>query len=130
MKCAYHYCKKEVETKYCSRACLNKHAVDKRRQKIKFMAIKYKGGCCSRCGYNKCTAALEFHHRNKNEKSFDINLARTRSWDKIQAELDKCDMVCANCHREIEWEELAKTKPRFEFDDEVFFRIYKQCTTT
>lgn len=37
------------------------------------MAIDYKGGKCSVCGYNKCRAALEFHHTNPNEKDFGIS---------------------------------------------------------
>jgi hypothetical protein len=37
------------------------------------MAIAYKGGECSICGYNKCVAALEFHHLNPSEKDFTIS---------------------------------------------------------
>lgn len=76
-------------------------AVVKRRQKIKEMSIEYKGGCCQKCGYNKCNAALEFHHLDPNEKDFGIGSYTVLSWDKIKEELDKCILVCANCHREI-----------------------------
>ena len=75
-------------------------AVSKRRKKIKQMAIDYKGGQCSLCGYDKCPDALEFHH----EGSKDFGLAAsglTRSWDKTRQELEKCTLVCSNCHREI-----------------------------
>ena len=77
-------------------------AVSKRRRKIKVMSIEYKGGKCQVCGYNKCQAALELHHLNKSEKNFGIgDKGYTRSWEKVRAELDKCILLCASCHREI-----------------------------
>lgn len=76
-------------------------AVQKRRVKVKKMAIDYKGGCCSKCGYNKCESALEFHHLDPSEKDFGIgSKGYTRSWEKVKKELDKCVLLCANCHRE------------------------------
>ncbi|MBI2337378.1 MAG: hypothetical protein HYU97_11525 [Deltaproteobacteria bacterium] len=77
-------------------------AVAKRRKKIREMAIDYKGGCCRSCGYNKCPEALEFHHLDPSEKDFAISqYGHSRSWERVQRELDKCVMLCANCHREI-----------------------------
>ena len=63
-------------------------------------AIQYLGGACIKCGYNKCYAALEFHHRNPSNKDVSWTKLRLRSWDKVLKELDKCDLLCANCHRE------------------------------
>lgn len=81
--------------------CIVEH-VQRRRKKLKEKAIYYKGGKCEICGYNKCLAALEFHHLNPNEKEFGIgSKGYTRSWEKIKMELDKCILVCANCHREL-----------------------------
>src|SRR5579862_1057396 len=78
-------------------------AVTKRRRKIKAMAIAYKGGRCQICGYSKFQGALDLHHLNPKEKSFSIGeKGYTRSWVRVQVELDKCILVCANCHREIE----------------------------
>jgi 5-methylcytosine-specific restriction endonuclease McrA len=77
-------------------------AVKKRRDKLKKMAIEYKGGVCQECGYHKCIGALEFHHLDPNEKDFGISAKGvTRSWEKVKKELDKCILVCSNCHREI-----------------------------
>jgi hypothetical protein len=76
-------------------------AVQRRRDKLKQKAINYKGGKCEKCGYSKCTAALDFHHVEPEHKDFAIAKSGiTRSWDKIKIELDKCILVCANCHRE------------------------------
>ena len=77
----------------------------KRRNLIKNKAVDYKGGKCSKCGYDKCKAALDFHHINPEEKDFTIAKYYNLSWDKIKIELDKCILVCANCHREIHYEE-------------------------
>lgn len=83
------------------RKCLVE-AVQKRRQKVKQMSVEYKGGKCEKCGYNKCIAALDFHHINPNEKEFGISFrGYTRSWEKVKQELDKCMLLCANCHREL-----------------------------
>lgn len=88
--------------KYSDRAEYLKKAVTKRRQKIKMMAVEYKGNECSQCGYKKCIGALEFHHLDPLQKDFGVGRnGASRSWEKTKAELDKCIMVCANCHREI-----------------------------
>ena len=102
-------CKKHGETEHikdCSgrwrcKKCRSE-AVQRKREKLKEDAIKYKGGKCQICGYDKCNGALEFHHLNPSEKDFGIAAkGYTRSWESVKQELDKCIMVCANCHREI-----------------------------
>lgn len=87
---------------YRCKTCM-KEAVIRRRLKLKVMAVEYKDGKCERCSYNKCIAALEFHHLDPSVKSFGIaQKGWTRTWEAMKAELDKCILVCANCHREIE----------------------------
>lgn len=79
-------------------------SVFKRRRKVKELAVEYKGECCQHngCGYNKCIGALEFHHLDPNEKDFSLSSdGYSLSWETIKKELDKCILVCANCHREI-----------------------------
>lgn len=85
-------------------------SVSKRRKELKQMAVAYKGGKCSVCGYDKCIAALGFHHIDPSEKDFGIATSGvTRSWEKLKVELDKCIIVCANCHAEVHHnEELDK----------------------
>jgi len=74
--------------------------VKARRKKIKEKSIEYKGGKCNRCGYNKCVSSLGFHHLNDSKKEFGI-AGNNFSWERIKKELDKCELVCANCHGEI-----------------------------
>ena len=62
--------------------------------------MQYKGCKCERCGYDKNISALEFHHIDSRQKDFSITDTH-RCWEEVKAELDKCILVCANCHREI-----------------------------
>ena len=81
---------------------LNVKRVTNRRKQLKKLAVEYKGGKCVKCNYDKCIDALEFHHLNPDEKDFSIShKGYTMSLEKVQKELDKCILVCANCHREI-----------------------------
>ena len=62
----------------------------------------YKGGQCVCCGYKKTNNALEFHHLNPQEKDFSISSAKFTKFDnRIIEELNKCALVCRNCHAEI-----------------------------
>lgn len=77
-------------------------AVTRKRRKLKKELVEYKGGKCEMCGYNKCIAALEFHHKDPSEKDFSVSHdGCTRGLEKCKKEVDKCILVCANCHREI-----------------------------
>jgi 5-methylcytosine-specific restriction endonuclease McrA len=77
-------------------------AVQRRRNKLKAMALEYKGGQCEICGYSKCSNALVFHHKNPHDKDFGIaHKGYTRAWKKVKSELDKCLLLCANCHAEV-----------------------------
>ena len=88
-------------------------AVQKRRKKIRHMAVEYKGGTCQICGYNRCIEALEFHHKEASGKDFSISeKGYTRSWSKVTQELDKCMILCANCHRELHAQRAASTGNR------------------
>ena len=71
------------------------------RNRTKEKAVEYKGGKCVICGYNRCSSALDFHHIDPSSKDFVISQYSNRSWDIVVNELDKCILVCSNCHREI-----------------------------
>jgi hypothetical protein len=83
------------------------NAVAKRRKKIRQMALDYLGGKCSLCNYNRCEAALDFHHIDEKTKNFGLSQSGlTRSWERTKEELNKCVLLCANCHREIHAEKM------------------------
>lgn len=75
-------------------------AVIQWRQRTKLKLIDYKGGCCQCCGYNKSVRALAFHHIKPLEKDFQIS-ASSKSFETLKVEVDKCVLVCHNCHSEI-----------------------------
>ncbi len=68
------------------------------RRELKREAIDYKGGACEACGYHACERALQFHHRDPSEKEF--SLSGVSSFLKAKPELDKCALLCSNCHAE------------------------------
>ncbi len=70
----------------------------KRRRAI-IDEIKLAAGC-KMCGYNKCAAALEFDHRDPLTKSFAVGAGILKSMKRLLDEIKKCDVLCANCHRE------------------------------
>lgn len=70
------------------------------RKRVKVKLVEYKGGECVKCGYKKCTQALQFHHTNPDEKDFTIS-GKSWSFERLKKEVDKCILVCSNCHTEI-----------------------------
>lgn len=98
----YYKKDKELGTyySYC-KTCLSEISTDGQKDR-KQKAVDYKGGKCVHCGYNKCLAALDFHHLDPNEKDYEPAklFGQNQPWDKIKMELDKCILLCANCHRE------------------------------
>jgi predicted HNH restriction endonuclease len=72
------------------------------RRRLKARAVAYMGDACSGCGRAGHQAIFEFHHRKPSEKEFGITSdGIPRRWGRILAELAKCVMLCANCHREV-----------------------------
>ena len=84
------------------------HAQTLRSFSRKLDLIKLAGGKCQSCGYDKNMAALEFHHKDSNHKdgSLDSRSLANRSIKYIMEEFQKCDLLCANCHREVHHPEL------------------------
>lgn len=95
------------QRKFCSKNCTTLYWTKKRRKMLKKRAVEYKGGKCILCGYSNCIDALEFHHINPEEKEFNLGgrQLKRNNWEKVKRELDKCTLLCANCHRELHWKE-------------------------
>lgn len=105
--------------KYCSSLCrktarvasrrtdqetkeANVKAVISYRKRTKIKAVTYLGGKCKLCGYDKCPEALHFHHIDPKQKDFSVSKSgNTRAWNKVKLEIDKCILLCANCHTEV-----------------------------
>lgn len=75
--------------------------VKKFRHNKKEKAIAYKGGKCVVCGYVRCQRNLAFHHLDPTNKDFNISTKSAWGFERLKKELDKCILVCHNCHGEI-----------------------------
>lgn len=76
---------------------------------VKAELVKYKGGKCEICSYDKCIGAMQFHHKDPKEKEFTIG-RHHRSLDKMKKEADKCMLLCSRCHDEIHWKQHVERR--------------------
>jgi len=94
---------------YC-KPCNKQNTLDRQRA-FKQRCVDYKGGKCEHCGFNKSNVALDFHHTDPTQKDFNISKLRLSSYERnkeqIEGELDKCLLLCKNCHA-LEHERLNK----------------------
>lgn len=111
---------------WCSDNCKSVHSkikkekrLEKAREKSKIAHLKfmsYKEGMgCQICGYKKFGGSLDFHHKDPSQK--EIRIA-AKHWisnsEKIKKELDKCVLLCKNCHHEEHWRMKYKCLPSEE----------------
>jgi hypothetical protein len=75
------------------------HAAPRR---IKQALVDEFGGGCVVCGYDRLLGNLHFHHVDPRQKAFAITMGLGRSLAAYRGEAEKCILVCANCHGEIE----------------------------
>lgn len=95
------------------------------RQKRKQELVNVMGGKCQICGYNKCIAALEFHHCIPDQKKFGLSNGDCRSLEKDLEEAKKCILLCSNCHREVEYYNILTTPSFDEQKANELLDIYK-----
>lgn len=75
------------------------YLTERNLQRVEFLAqIKLERGCAD-CGYNKHAVALDFDHKDGSGKHAAVSQMRCGNMEKLLAEIEKCDVVCANCHR-------------------------------
>jgi len=100
-------------------------AVVRIQKRKKFEAVEKFGGKCVLCGYSKCIAALEFHHL-ENKKEAPSYVIHSWSWERAKVELEKCILVCSNCHREIHSSE-HDNQNKLEFKTKILPWIVLKC---
>ena len=75
------------------------------------------GGRCAACGYDRCFAALQFHHVDPGAKAFALShQGATRGIERARVEARKCVLLCANCHAEVEAGVRVLQAPRGGFE--------------
>ena len=106
LTCEQVFLATDNRAKYCGTKCRNNSPSKKIRtnefqQKRREMinAVKLERGCRI-CGYNAHAAALQFNHI-RGDKSFEISRDPKRAWSAVMSEIDKCEVLCANCHRKF-----------------------------
>lgn len=84
----------------------DKEWVDNKRErgrylarKAKARAVDYMGNRCHDCGLSYPDCVYDFHHLSGDTKVDNPSAILKRNWESAKEELDKCIMVCANCHR-------------------------------
>jgi hypothetical protein len=82
---------------YCKKCLYLLQMIRWNRQKPR--AVQYLGGRCKTCSFTGHPVLFDFDHRDPTAKAFNWNKLRLRRWEAIKAELDKCDLLCAYCHR-------------------------------
>ncbi len=105
LECARHGAVKHVRRRSGGYRCgrCRAEAVSRRRRKVKRLLVEEAGGACRLCGYDRCVAALEFHHVVPSEKRFALShRGVTRSLREARTEARRCVLLCANCHAEVE----------------------------
>lgn len=121
--------KKAQNYSYC-KMCYSILSIQRKR-KFKQICLEYLGGKCHQCGYNKCPAALEFHHIDPSKKDFSISKFQKLLWEKhkdiITTELNKCIILCANCHRETHYDKYSNLEEYVPFKKQKVYKTCKAC---
>jgi len=107
---AYFRCRKHGHTAFYARPeggfrCgrCSSEAVSKRRRSLKRQLVEEAGGRCALCGFDGHPAALQFHHLDPSNKSFHLSEGGlSRGIAQSRAEAEKCVLLCANCHAQVE----------------------------
>lgn len=101
------YTKGKKRTQSMCKICFNSYCSERWTQR-KINAIVYKGSECLDCKISypqEPYVIFDFHHRDPSQKDLDWSKLRLTSNEKIKLELDKCDLLCSNCHRKRHYQE-------------------------
>lgn len=109
-----------LQTKYCGRNCKNTNTNFKHKNyenqkdkgfKNKIKLLNLRGCKCEMCGYNKNSSALCFHHLRDKKFNLDIRHCSNTSWKRLVEELEKCVVLCHNCHMETHHPDHEMVRP-------------------
>lgn len=112
----YIYTRKAGHKHTVCNSCL----ASKRKYHVKKKLVEYKGGKCVECGFVGDAVSFDFHH-TKSNKDFNIAGNYNRTWKILLEEVDKCVLLCSNCHR------VVHSKISFRFKD-TFYNIKNRKT--
>lgn len=99
-------------TRNICKECVKQNEREKYRHKMEEKQEYKQNLSCKKCG-EKRFYLLDFHHRNPKEKDYTISDKSRLSLSQLQNEIDKCDVLCANCHRE--WHYLSQHDSNLEY---------------
>lgn len=99
------------------------------RRRIKIALVQSCGGKCGICNLVFPSYVFEFHHINPKDKKFSLSGGSTIGKDKIANEAKKCIMVCANCHRLIEYSGTIYSLTS-NFNEEIFYKTINELNGT
>lgn len=114
-----HYARGKGKRGWRCKRCAGE-AVTRRKQAVKEILVEEAGGCCAVCGYDRCIINLTFHHVDPQTKSFGMSMRNTKALATYREELQKCVLVCANCHGEIEARLVVSPPPGATFEDVLY----------
>ena len=99
----FHWRNKAAGTKRSEcKECHNNQVKRRYNENKNVINTLKEGKCCVKCGYDKCVAALEYHHTDPTNKVDTVaRLSVHYSLEAAMQEIDKCILFCANCHREF-----------------------------
>lgn len=134
----YSYCKKcEKEDNHINQAKFQTRNKARsaqisriRKYKVKECGVKYLGGRCVQCGYNEYLCSLDFHHKDPSKKDFEIS-GKSNFNNKLKKELDKCVLLCKNCHQVLHYKERNPfgnpiSEPKIELNKTPELQIVKE----
>lgn len=94
-------CQKEITNQKGNRRRCGTCDTKVRRYRARQFAVNYLGDKCNRCGWSGDISGFDFHHQDPSKKDFTINsvVLASKKWEMVKEELDKCELLCALCHR-------------------------------
>jgi hypothetical protein len=119
-----YHCKKEIINPYRSchgnlcRECRCRYEWEKTLIR-KIQVVELLGGKCHICGYDKYYGALHLHHIDPEQKEMSWKAMRVCSWEKMIKEVNKCVLICSNCHAEIHAKQIGKLEFEHESQEEI-----------